>query len=126
MELRQPPNRYVLLFPGRTGSTYITDHMASHPEIVAYYEVLCHYRDSWNQQRQYFDQTFMKERPSEIKAVGFKTKLSLVEDLESFESYLIENHFKIINLTRKNPFEICGFDRTCKNVTGTKWLLKFD
>ena len=102
MELRQPPNRYVLLFPGRTGSTYVTDHMASHPEIVAYYEVLCQYRESWQQQRMYFDQTLLKKRVPNIKAIGFKTKLSLVMDLDAFESYLAEHQFKIINLTRKN------------------------
>ena len=96
------PVRYVMLFPGRTGSTYITDHMSNHPDIYANYEVLWQFQDSWEQQKDYLDRMFKRGEEAGAKAIGFKSKLNLVYDLPVFESYLRRFQFRIINLTRTN------------------------
>ena len=102
---RPPPVRYVMLFPGRTGSTYLTDHMASHPQIVANYEILSQYQDSWSQQVEFLDELVHTKRRPRIHAIGFKTKITSVLAPFKFEKYLKDNDFKVIHLTRKNQLK---------------------
>jgi len=102
---RPPPVRYVMLFPGRTGSTYLTDHMASHPQIVANYEILSQYQESWEQQEEFLEDMIGTKRRPRIQAIGFKTKVSSVLAPFKFEKFLKENEFRIIHLTRKNQLK---------------------
>ena len=102
---RPPPVRYVILFPGRTGSTFLTDHMTSHPEITANYEILSQYQESWLQQKSFLDEMIHSPRFPHIKAIGLKTKITHVLEPFKFESYLKENNFRIIHLTRSNQLK---------------------
>lgn len=102
---RPPPVRYVILFPGRTGSTYLTDHMASHPQIVANYEILSQYQESWQQQEEFLNDMIGTKRRPRIHAIGFKTKITSVMAPFKFEEYLKENDFRVIHLTRKNQLK---------------------
>ena len=102
---RPPPVRYVMLFPGRTGSTYLTDHMASHPQIVANYEILSQYQESWDQQKAFLDDMISTNRRPRIQAIGFKTKITSVLAPFKFEKYLKENDFRVIHLTRDNQLK---------------------
>ena len=104
-DLRCPAVRYVILFPGRTGSTYLTDHMASHPEIVAHYEILAAKEESWIHQQEFLDDLVETKRRPEISAVGFKTKLRNICDQTAFEAYLKQRQFRIIHLTRTNQLK---------------------
>ncbi|MEM9412493.1 MAG: hypothetical protein AAGA30_15370 [Planctomycetota bacterium] len=104
-KLRRPPVRYVMLFPGRTGSTYLTDHMANHPEIVANYEILSQHQESWAEQEQFLQEMIGTPRRRSIQAIGFKTKLRSVLDQEEFERHLVKNKYHIIHLTRSNPLK---------------------
>ena len=99
---RIPPVRFVTLFPGRTGSTYLTSHMISHPEIVARYEMLSRCRESWEDQLDCMNELFEQKRFPVIQAVGFKTKLSQIMDRKAFRAYIIERNFKIIHQVRMN------------------------
>ncbi len=102
MSLAAPQINYVMLFPGRTGSTFLTDHLASHPQIHAHYEILSRYQDSWPQQQTFLEGLVTGERPIEVPVIGFKTKLRSVLSLTKFESYLKNFNFRIIHLTRRN------------------------
>lgn len=102
---RPPPVRYVILFPGRTGSTYLTDHMASHPQIVANYEILSQYQESWEQQAAFLNEMVGTNRRPRIHAIGFKTKITSVLAPFKFEKLLKEKEFRIIHLTRKNQLK---------------------
>jgi LPS sulfotransferase NodH len=103
--IRQPPVRYVILFPGRTGSTYLTDHLANHPQVCANYEILSQYQESWEQQKEFLDSMILTKRFANIEAVGFKTKLSTILDLKEFKRYLKAHEFRVIHLTRRNELK---------------------
>jgi hypothetical protein len=91
-----------MLFPGRTGSTYLTSHFISHPEIVARYEILGNVRKTWEDQLACLDQLYNKKRFPVIKAVGFKSKLSQIVDRKAFRDYIIERDFRVIHQVRTN------------------------
>lgn len=102
---RVPPVRYVILFPGRTGSTYLVGHMISHPEIAARYEILSRHRDSWDDQVNCLDKLYGKRRFPVIGAVGFKCKLSQLLDRKAFKNYLQENSIKVVHQVRRNKLK---------------------
>jgi LPS sulfotransferase NodH len=96
------PVRFVMLFMGRSGSTYLVDALASHPEICAKWEGLLGRKDADAQlerARRFFTQPPDGEYPA---VVGFKTKLSQVKDCERFAKFLGEMGARIILLQRRN------------------------
>lgn len=95
------PVRFVILFMGRSGSTYLVDALASHPEICAQWEGLLG-RKSANAQRQRARKFFTQPPDGGCSAVGFKTKLSDVKDREGFAKLLGEMGACIILLQRRN------------------------
>ena len=99
---RIPPVKYVTLFPGRTGSTYLASHMQTHPEIVAKYEILGRRNTTWEQQQQCLRELFEVRRWPAIKAVGFKTKIHAVLNRDAFTEYIHEHRFRIIHQIRRN------------------------
>lgn len=126
MQTRIPPVRYVNLFPGRTGSTYLTSHMNSHPQIVARYEILVKCPDSWEAQLDCLNELFDKKRFPLIRAVGFKSKLNQILDRKAFQSYIIERNFKVIHQIRTNHLKhIVSVirARTLRSEQGTSNLL---
>ena len=106
MENRRPPVRYVTLFPGRTGSTYLTDHLGDHPNVVANYEILSQYQESWPQQKEFLDSLVHTKRDPKIIAIGLKTKIRDVLDWEQFEAYIQRNQFKVLHLSRRNHLKL--------------------
>ncbi len=103
---RIPPIRYVNLFPGRTGSTYLISHMQSHPQVVARYEILGRKNIDWQQQLECLDDLFRQKRAPVINAVGFKTKMHAVHNLPAFTDYLHEHGFRIIHQVRSNDLKL--------------------
>jgi hypothetical protein len=95
----------VLFFIGRTGSTYLTQALSSHPEIApgAEWEPLAG-KDS-NQQLQAV-RTLLTQPPYGYHpAVGFKTKLEVVENPEALTRLLRELGARIIVLHRRNSIK---------------------
>ena len=90
------------MFPGRTGSTFLTDHMKSHPEICARFEILSRHPDSWESQLECMTTLFQTKRYPHIKALGFKCKLTGVLDQDAFGQFLRDWNFRIIHLVREN------------------------
>jgi hypothetical protein len=92
--------RFVVLFVGRTGSTYLVGTLASHPDIAMKWEWLggkdgdTELRDV----RRFFTRSPHAQHP----AVGFKTKLGDVTDREGFAKLLRELGARIIALQRRN------------------------
>ena len=103
---RRPPVRYATLFPGRAGSTYLTDHMGNHPSVVANYEILSQYQKSWEQQLNFLNELVFTKRSAQISAIGFKTKIKDVLNLDEFLQYLKDQEFRIIHLTRSNHLKL--------------------
>jgi hypothetical protein len=90
---------FVLLFEGRTGSSYIISALNQHPEIKAEGEELAFINTSASQINWIKDLFNSTPRKG---AVGFKTKLRVVIDKESFSETLVSYNAKIIFLGRRN------------------------
>jgi LPS sulfotransferase NodH len=96
------PVRFVILFIGRSGSTYLVDALASHPEVCAKWEGLLGNKKGPEAQLQRAREFFTQSPHEGHPAVGFKTKLSQVKDREGFAGLLEEMGARIILLQRRN------------------------
>jgi LPS sulfotransferase NodH len=94
------PVRFVLPFTARSGSTYLVGTLASHPEIAMKWEWLGG-KDGGTQLRA-VRRFFTRSPHAQYPAVGFKTKLGDVKDLEGFARLLREMGARIIAMQRRN------------------------
>jgi LPS sulfotransferase NodH len=101
MTSSRKPVRFVILFIGRSGSTYLVDALASHPEICAQWEGLLGKKGA-DAQLQRAREFFTQSPHGGYPAVGFKTKLSKVKDREGFAKLLGVMGARIILLQRRN------------------------
>ena len=119
-----PPVRFVILFPGRTGSSFLVSALASHPQVLVEGEQLVR-RDSTRQRdwlRSYLD----LPRPPAVHAVGFKTKLKDVADLEGFSHALRSRRVRVLALRRRNLVKLAVSTLNAKRIhdaTG-RWNLR--
>ena len=100
---RHQVNRFVLLFVGRTGSTYLISLLNSHPEIYAEGENLVDFKEGDEKEQLNWTREFLT--PPIIgrhAALGFKTKLVDILDPAGFAQLLQEMQCNIIHLQRKN------------------------
>lgn len=95
-----PTSRFVILFPGRTGSSLLVSCLASHPEIEAEGERLV--RLDAAAQDQWLRDHYTRTRAEAIRAVGFKTKPKDVRDRAAFQSLLDALDVRPITLLRRN------------------------
>jgi len=94
--------RFVVLFEGRTGSSYVMHALDSHPNIIARGEMLVKISEQHQHQRIYdLYQKDCIETPN-TQAVGFKTKLRDVKNPEEFATILQNHNVKIVMMFRKN------------------------
>ena len=111
---------FVVIFEGRTGSSYLVSCLNSHPRVLCYPEILAdvgprrqerivsaivngHPVEKINpyaSDKRYYHEPSGQKR--DLEAVGFKTKLYQVRNLERFFFSLQDNAFKLIYLKRKN------------------------
>ena len=84
--------RFVLLFVGRTGSTYLITALNSHPEVVAYGESLEEFKEGESSAQLDRVRNLLTPRfVGRIKVLGFKTKRVDVLDPSSFAQLLHKN-----------------------------------
>lgn len=103
--------KFILLFQGRTGSTYITERVNAHPEVRMEPEVWGGWGfqfskeelPDYSQKQLDWLASFYEQRYDvEFKSIGFKTKLDDVIDKRLFIRYIRENNLKIIHMSRRN------------------------
>ncbi|MEI8335340.1 MAG: hypothetical protein WCG37_00545 [Actinomycetes bacterium] len=95
--------RFVILFPGRTGSTFLVSALDSHPDVEAKGEVLDGLRPKGvDAQRAWVERYLRGPVVGRSKAVGFKTKLRDVLDQEAFTEAVKRYDAQIIVLDRRN------------------------
>ena len=91
---------FVLLFRGRTGSSYLMSSIRSHPEIHACEEELIdHMR---NNRLRKINDFMVGEQAQGFKVSGFKTKYSDIGNLDDFSSLLQDLKARVIVLERRN------------------------
>lgn len=105
------PCKFVLLFQGRTGSTYITERVNAHPDVKMEPEVWGGWgfqvskseRSQYSQkQKDWLARFYAQFDDDAIRSIGFKTKLDDVIDKRSFIQFIRKNDIKIIHMTRRN------------------------
>ncbi len=95
--------RFVILFPGRTGSTFLVSALDSHPDVEAKGEVLDGLRAKGVEtQRAWVNRYLRGPAVGRSKAIGFKTKLRDVLDQEAFTAAVERYNTQIIVLDRRN------------------------
>lgn len=100
-----PAVPFVVLFQGRTGSTFFVEALDSHPEVRCGYEELA--SDRWDEDGAAAQLELVRWllRPPHdrlVRAVGFKTKLRDVRDADGFAGVLAELGVRVIHLKRRN------------------------
>jgi LPS sulfotransferase NodH len=94
---------FVVFFQGRSGSTYLTQALDSHPNVRCEMERLVSLRKSGPQEQINWIRTFLAgSRNGTIAAVGFKTKLDDVLNPKALADLLQKIGVRIILLSRLN------------------------
>lgn len=100
------PTAFIVLFQGRSGSSYLIDALASHPQAVARGEGLVRLLPGGASAQLAWTQAFFaKRRPAKYLAAGFKTKLSDVLDADGFAACLTSVGCRIVHLDRLDVFK---------------------
>ena len=95
--------KYIILFQGRAGSTYLTEHMRHHGQIRAMFEEFTTIPGDWDSQLDWMSNFFYSNSHGDaIRAVGFKTKYTDIADLDLFTNFVQDNGIKVIHLFRRN------------------------
>ena len=95
--------RFIILFPGRTGSSWLVSSLSSHPDIDVRGEILVGMKSSL-QHRELMN-TFGKP-PRSGRARGFKTKLKDVEDKPELARLINDHEIKVIHMARKDLLKL--------------------
>lgn len=112
---------FVILFEGRTGSSFAISALNSHPHVIAAEEALMD--KSAGQQHAWIQKFFRNPHHTErirtrvrtallphtrphIVAAGFKTKLRCIQDRDAFREQLHAYECKIIYLDRRNTIKL--------------------
>lgn len=103
--LRPQVTSYVILFIERDGSTYLTSMLMEHPEIQAEYEKFAVLRQQGAQgkeQLRWLNEFLTPPLLGKKAALGFKTKLVDVMDMDGFKRLLYKKNCHLIQMRRRN------------------------
>jgi LPS sulfotransferase NodH len=101
--------QFVLLFEGRTGSTFLREVLSRHPGVLAEEEQLRHFKQAENGAARQLDwaRQFLTPPlfgPHHLR--GFKTKLHDVLDQPGFAQLLREKRVRIVCMQRQNRVKL--------------------
>ena len=98
--------RFVILFPGRAGSSYLNTMLERHPDIEMKGEMLGALRWEGSERQLEWTARFLRGPiVSRQSAYGFKTKLRDIYDPPAFGDILRANDARVIELTRANDIK---------------------
>lgn len=101
--LKHQVNRFVILFVGRTGSSYLLSLLEKHPEIRAFGEETRVLKEKGSAaQLAWINASLTTPAIGRYGAVGFKTKLVDVIDHLAFADILKDHQAHIIHMRRRN------------------------
>lgn len=103
--LRPQVTSFVILFLERDGSTFLISMLMEHPDIQAGYErfaVLRQQGAGGKEQLEWLDGYLTPPMIGKKAALGFKTKLVDVLDMDGFTRLLQKKHCHIIQMRRRN------------------------
>lgn len=96
--------RFIILFEGRTGSTWLCDMLDRHPNIKCHHEILVKAGRKGGQEGVHtcFRNAMNGAIPNDKRVIGLKAKLRQVFDLSAFRQLLIDTHVHVIHMKRQN------------------------
>lgn len=103
--LRPQVTPFVILFVERDGSTYMTTLLQEHPDVETVFErfaVMKQKGQTAEEQLAWANDHWTPALVSKVGAIGFKTKLVDVLDLDGFTRLLREKNVKILYMYRRN------------------------
>lgn len=99
--------KFVILFEGRTGSSYLLSILNAHPQIRAYGEELVRLKNAgFDAQEEWIRRALTPYMLSRHKAIGFKTKLRDIAAQDRFKDLLEELQPTIIHMQRRNRVKV--------------------
>ena len=99
--------RFIILFQGRSGSTYLIESLNNHPNIhVLLLEKFSVHKSSYSEQQDWAYHFYNQKIDKGVQAIGFKSKLIDVLDYKKFAEILFELNVKVIHLSRKNTVKL--------------------
>ena len=93
---------FIILFQGRSGSSWLVDALSSHPAILVKGEALIALRSMGDDQVVWAREFLWQLRSLDSIAIGFKAKLSDISAPEAFASMLRSLDCRVIHLKRQN------------------------
>jgi LPS sulfotransferase NodH len=118
--LRRRVTPFVVLFPGRVGSTYLISALQQHPDVHADGERLDGMREKGaGRQLEWADSYLRGPMVGSHKAIGFKTKLRDVLDPTGFANLLERRLAHLVVLGRRNDVKHAVSRITAKELHAT-------
>ncbi len=122
---------FVLIFLGRTGSSYVMEALSEHPEFMCKHEHMDSLRKRKKTAKEQLDwaRTFLTQPlRSPVTAVGFKTKLKDVLDPNGFYDLLTDLNVHVIHLRRINVIKttVSWFNSIRLNEASGHWNIYDD
>ena len=100
---RRAISRFVIMFPGRVGSTYLVSALAQHPDVAVDGERLSGIRPRGSvAQLEWAASHLQGPRFGRPRARGFKTKLRDVLDPDGFAELIARLDARVVLMTRSN------------------------
>lgn len=93
---------FVVLFQGRSGSSWLIEALNSHPQIEAIGEKMAALHGGGAVAQNRWLEGYFAQRPPARSVLGFKTKLSDVIDVPGFAGRLVHSDCAVIWLDRTN------------------------
>lgn len=122
---KREQTRFVLLFTGRTGSTYLVEALSSHPQICVKGEKLGGYKAKPGKQIAWAENFLTAQNATKYRAVGFKTKFRDLADPGRFAVSLRYLSVRVIFLDRRNVIKhvVSYFNAERLHETTGNWNL---
>lgn len=114
LHLRNSVTPFVVLFEGRTGSSYLITSLSTHPNVRAGWEELVQLKKFGHEaQAQWTRKALTAPWIGRFSAVGFKTKLRDIADPLQFSQLLRERGANIIHMQRRNRVKVAISEINC-------------
>ena len=111
--LRRSVTPFVILFEGRTGSSYLVTSLSEHPNVRAGWEELVRLKALGHEaQAEWTRKALTAPLIGRFGAVGFKTKLRDIADPTQFSQLMRDRNVKIIHMQRRNRVKVAISERT--------------
>lgn len=112
--LRRSVTPFVILFEGRTGSSYLVTSLSKHPNVRAGWEELVQLKPLGHEaQTEWTRKALTAPLIGRFGAVGFKTKLRDIAAPMQFSQFLRERNVKIIHMQRRNRVKVAISEINC-------------